>query len=277
MSKKIIDRSCTPLIVLGMHRSGTTLVSNVLDQLGLFMGSDKEVNNESLSFLLLNDKLLHFTHSFWDEVSGAYHFFDNIEAIEHAVNMLNYTFLDNAFFKQYLGRKKFDSVRGKWGWKDPRNTITFPLWLSIFPNAKFVFVYRNGVDVANSLTTRETNQKFDITVPAYSSRSRDMASAFQLWQDYNRFYLKHKLLIAQDNVFEIRYESFLGDPAPIIHGLANFAGIETQQETIEAISATINRDRAFSFVFDKEHQAFYQTIKDGPLMEKFGYNAINYE
>ncbi len=30
-----------------------------------------------------------------------------------------------------------------WGWKDPRNTFTLPMWLSIFPKARVLHVLRN--------------------------------------------------------------------------------------------------------------------------------------
>ena len=26
-----------------------------------------------------------------------------------------------------------------WGWKDPRNSITLPLWLRLYPEAKIIF------------------------------------------------------------------------------------------------------------------------------------------
>jgi hypothetical protein len=45
-----------------------------------------------------------------------------------------------------------------WGWKDPRNIFLLPLWLDIFPDAKIIHVFRNGVDVAYSLAQREKSR-----------------------------------------------------------------------------------------------------------------------
>ncbi|MBK8351014.1 MAG: hypothetical protein IPL21_04765 [Saprospirales bacterium] len=37
-----------PIIILGMHRSGTTMITKMLENLGLFVGAEKEINHESL-------------------------------------------------------------------------------------------------------------------------------------------------------------------------------------------------------------------------------------
>ncbi|MBW1793701.1 MAG: sulfotransferase [Deltaproteobacteria bacterium] len=41
-----------------------------------------------------------------------------------------------------------------WGWKDPRTTLTLPLWLKLFPKARIIHVIRNGIDSALSLWRR---------------------------------------------------------------------------------------------------------------------------
>jgi hypothetical protein len=39
-----------PVIIIGMSRSGTTLLVEMLEQLGLFAGNKKTRNNEALFF-----------------------------------------------------------------------------------------------------------------------------------------------------------------------------------------------------------------------------------
>src|SRR5450830_930719 len=55
-----------PVIILGMHRSGTTMVSELLEKLGLFVGEKKEVNNEALFFILMNTWLMREANATWD-------------------------------------------------------------------------------------------------------------------------------------------------------------------------------------------------------------------
>ena len=45
----------SPVIILGMHRSGTTMITKMLENLGLFVGAEKEVNNEALFFWKINN------------------------------------------------------------------------------------------------------------------------------------------------------------------------------------------------------------------------------
>ena len=55
-----------PIIIVGMHRSGTSLVTRLLEQLGLFVGCEKDENNESLFFQELNDWILCQAGATWD-------------------------------------------------------------------------------------------------------------------------------------------------------------------------------------------------------------------
>ena len=54
-----------------------------------------------------------------------------------------------------LRYRSVHSLPFAWGWKDPQTIFTLPLWLKLFPDAKLIYLTRNGVDVAASLLTRE--------------------------------------------------------------------------------------------------------------------------
>ena len=43
-----------PVVVVGMHRSGTSLVSRILDDCGVMMGKDLQEDHESIFFISLN-------------------------------------------------------------------------------------------------------------------------------------------------------------------------------------------------------------------------------
>ena len=44
-----------PIVVVGMHRSGTSLVSRLLDKSGVLMGKDLQEDHESEFFIGLNE------------------------------------------------------------------------------------------------------------------------------------------------------------------------------------------------------------------------------
>ena len=276
MKNKVKQALPSPIIICGMHRCGTSLISRILNGLGVFMGSDLEENHESISISALNDELLKYTHSYWDQIDGAFSFFDNKEACRQLSQVLENTISTKPFFKPYLGKQKIKDIK-YWGWKDPRNTITFPLWLSAFPNAKILFIYRNGIDTAASLIAREKKHNFDVTVPAYSTRSANYMGAFSLWNDYNTFFLKHKEKITPKNLLEIKYEDFLIEPEKFLHAISNFIGFTIDNEIIRNLSAKINAERAYPFTKNPKLIEFYNQIKNNPTLVGLGYKDLTNE
>ena len=39
-----------PIIIIGMHRSGTSMLSKILEYSDIFLGNNKDINNEALFF-----------------------------------------------------------------------------------------------------------------------------------------------------------------------------------------------------------------------------------
>ena len=67
MRKKILLPLRTdPVVILGMHRSGTTLLTRILSRLGIFMGHRLQVTNEPIFFRDLDNKLLSIAQAAWD-------------------------------------------------------------------------------------------------------------------------------------------------------------------------------------------------------------------
>lgn len=153
----------TPYIIIGMHRSGTSLVANLLNDLGLYIGWQLDNNTEATFFRERNERILNACNGSWDNPkvfdallgnSGLRRkVTDLLSGDLRSFNVLSY--LGPEYFKKY---KSVFNLDIPWGWKDPRNTVLLPIWCDIFPKAKIIHVYRNGVDVANSLSVRENRR-----------------------------------------------------------------------------------------------------------------------
>ncbi|SDE19792.1 sulfotransferase [Kordiimonas lacus] len=135
-----------PVIILGIHRSGTSLLTRMLEKIGLFVGKDLQGDHESRIFIQINNKYFEKTGSSWD--APVY----PMQAVAKT-NLLAPVF-----------RKNIDSIRdsygpmeGLWGFKDPRTVITLPFWLDLFPEAQIIYITRSPNDIARSLTRRHTN------------------------------------------------------------------------------------------------------------------------
>jgi hypothetical protein len=147
-----------PILVLGMHRSGTTMLVRVLEELGVFVGYRLDENREAKLFTKLNDWALRQANASWDDP------FKYRYLVEfHRANVLRVlkASLRGLRRLEYLGPGKFakyhsvEDLDCPWAFKDPRNTFTVDLWRDIFPDAKIVHVHRHPVDVAQSLRQRE--------------------------------------------------------------------------------------------------------------------------
>lgn len=147
--------SMNALIVLGMHRSGTSLLSGLLDKMGVNLGNklyppQRGVNEkgfwEHSDIVDTHDSLLLALESKWDDILP-----------------LDDKWLDKECVKFFFLKLKkivirdFSSVR-LWGLKDPRICRLLPLWFNIFKETKvtprYIFMCRNPFEVVSSLKKR---------------------------------------------------------------------------------------------------------------------------
>src|SRR4051812_15792503 len=142
-----------------MHRSGTSMLGRLLEQCGLFAGVRKDENNEALFFQQINTWLLGQSGARWDEPAAIHNLWRH-EKVLPLIESYIQTVLDSPRSVLFLGLQKYlsggmKSLDSPWGWKDPRNTFTLPIWLRMFPQARVISIERHGVDVAQSLRVRE--------------------------------------------------------------------------------------------------------------------------
>ncbi|HUQ51718.1 MAG TPA: sulfotransferase, partial [Gammaproteobacteria bacterium] len=146
----------SPIVVVGMHRSGTRLLVELLARLGVFMGADRQGDAESVAFMLLNEQLLHQCGAFWSEPMSAHFMLAEPNAAAQLAEGARAALA--ASFEQYAGASGWHGDAGTqlpaFGWKDPRNTFTLPVWKQVFPNLRTIHIVRHGVDVAASLARR---------------------------------------------------------------------------------------------------------------------------
>ncbi len=279
-----------PIIVIGMHRSGSSLLVKVLQQLGVFMGNDLEENNESGFFNKINDWMLLQAGASWDNPENFNYISNDFKAlmVEIVKNRLNTIHLKN-----YLGSSK-KSIKDSgfaWGWKDPRNTFTVDVWKEIFPEAKLIHIYRNPVDVVNSLIKRETSK---ITVTGnptktglkkkfygfnlpnerlfyHSFKSLDNQAAFVMWKEYVEKALKTG---ENNNILNITYESLIEDPHESYNKISSFCNLDIKQKNPESLFEVFDQSRKFAFVREKRLLDFYKKIKDDEFVVKLGYGNI---
>ena len=145
----------TCILILGMHRSGTSALTGVLNLLDVYLGSDLMEGNsanqkgyfENNHFYQVNEKLLSMIDSSWDDV------FFNDEKIK---SIEKFDDLKSVIQKEF----EFANI---FAIKDPRLIYLFPIYKKVLESLqidiKIILPYRNPVEVANSLNRRDSMSK----------------------------------------------------------------------------------------------------------------------
>jgi hypothetical protein len=161
-----------PLIMAGMHRSGTSYVASVLKAAGVAVGerlfgptfANVRGHFEDLDFTALHIRML---QALGVPTSGWV-----------VVNQPN---VERRFEREAIELVAARAHLDAWGWKDPRNTLFLDFWLRLVPEAHFLFVYRSPWEVVDSLFRRGD---FDITI--------DPLLGVRAWVDHNARILRFR-------------------------------------------------------------------------------------
>lgn len=215
-----------PIGIIGMHRSGTSLVARLLNVAGLFLGDESallpasEFNEaghwEHISFIDINERLLSAFGGDWSDpplLPAGWLQLDEVRLLlAEASEFVAETF----------------SAYQPWGWKDPRTTLVLPFWHELLPDTRWIICVRNPLDVVDSLRRREHVEPSHVCA---------------LWQAYTELALIHT---RPENRLIIQYEDFFsGDRPDTLAQLLKFVGLDgvlDDEETVLTLDAVIRDD-----------------------------------
>jgi len=144
------------IVVLGMHRSGTSVIARALQVIGIQLGNRLmppfEGNNskgfwEDVDINALNIEILHSLKSDW-------HFVAPLQPADVS------TLCANGYLQRAteLLQKKTDAIK-LFGFKDPRTAKLLPFWKEVFTHGEwqvsYVIVIRHPLSVCASLAKRD--------------------------------------------------------------------------------------------------------------------------
>jgi hypothetical protein len=199
----------SPTCIIGMHRSGTSMVAQLLNLCGLNLGAEDKLlgpspNNarghfEHTGFLEIDEGLLKHFGGSWDNPPILNPGWETDPSLQYSFEK---------------AEKLIDTFAGKapWGWKEPRTTYLLPFWQKLLPDLRYVICVRNPLDVARSLEKRD-----GLSIPA----------AAQLWSQYTREAIQNTEGRARIITF---YEDYFSDRAGEVTRVAKFCGLETVGE-----------------------------------------------
>lgn len=284
-----------PLIVIGMHRSGTTLLSRLLQRVGVFMGVDRNRNEEARFTVALNEWWFRQASATWDCPEPMDELLADEALREWLVDYAGGIVRGPAArrflgIRRYLGCRGLDRIGGPWGWKDPRTTYTLPFWLELFPAARVIHVTRHGVDVAASLKVRRERvvadnlrryrrlrglYQRDPRAPKRRGfgpqpRCRTLAGGFDLWEAYVERARTHVDALGE-RAYELQYEALLAQPVAELERLLTFAGVAATAGQLQSATAGLEPSRAHAWRQDADARAFAESVRD--RLDRQGYGG----
>jgi LPS sulfotransferase NodH len=280
-------RQMQPLIILGMHRSGTSLTVRLLRDLGIHMGSRLSRDAEAIHFQKINRRIYRSAGSNWGVIDGLLESMESAQFVEtnteRALQALfpGRTLLNSRKgISDFFGEPLWDQVSSGepiwWGWKDPRTTLTFPVWLRVFPHARFLHVLRNGIDVAISMHRRSIKQSKKIwkrLFPLdYIPETLDFDYCFRLWEKHIAYLDKNRALIPANQFLEIRYEDLLTNPHPMMQSIAEFMAYPLDEKPLEAVYKQIDTSRLFDRSYAKPYWDHIRSLGNSRWMRKYDYS-----
>lgn len=188
------------IVVLGMHRSGTSVVAELIGALGVYLGDtllgpnqdNPTGHHEPIELIELNDRILAAAGGSWSSPPS-----------RQAVLTAGRSFREEVA-SWVKARNRSNPV---WGWKDPRTVLTFDLFRPLLRRPRLVVVRRQCDAVALSLQKRD---------------GTDYAANVALCEAYNRRI--DNILKGRVPRLELHYERVRADPKHSLIELARFVG-----------------------------------------------------
>jgi hypothetical protein len=242
------------ICILGMHRSGTSVVAKAVGVLGAYLGGGEELlpaapdNPEGFwerrDLCALGERLLAALGTTWDTVAPLPEAWLESPAVgplrEELAALIGGVF----------------AGRPLWAWKDPRTCLLLPLWKEVLRGAGVdlgvLFTVRNPLDVARSLHKRD---------------GLPLARGLGVWFNYNLSAIR---AVGELPVAFVSYDRFLEGPRRELVRCASALGLPwpVPASAVEASLASLARPELRHSASDSEELIAAGAV--APVRELYG-------
>jgi hypothetical protein len=299
-----------PLFIIGHWRSGTTYMHNLLSQdknfgylttfqaylPGVFLGAEKLfkplVSQSIPKKRPMDDVPMHADYPQEDQYAiGAfcpysyYHgwcfpknmeFYNSSVCMEHASKEIIEEW--KRYYLYILKKITFYQKGKQLVLKNQDNTGKIRILLEMFPDAKFIFLYRNPYDLYYSM------MKFmKITIPRFCVQKPPQIemveeSMMHLYIAMTQKYLKERQLIPNGNLIQVRYEDFITKPfqeIKKIYEMLQLKGFQGAEASFDSYIRTQWNMKKDQYTVDEESKKKIEK-KWGFALKEFGYETSHF-
>ncbi len=159
--------------------------------------------------------------------------------------------------------------------KNPANTARIKLLLEMFPDAKFIHIYRNPYHVFLSMK-RDIEAEMTLYCVQKPKPWEEIEKAMvNLYNKMFEKYFRESELIPEGNLVEVRYEDFVAEPfkeAKRIYEELNLPGFEKVKNEFKKFIAMQASIKPHRYVIDEElREKIYRYFK--MTIERWGYEV----
>ena len=241
-----------PIVIGGIGGSGTRLVTQILQHEGVSFGGvmNEELDNLWFSLLFVRRTILLKP---LDDVRRLAWLFTNAMRSGLPIPEVLFPLLNEAarydrgpaLTKAVLEQAR-DSMMNPpllssstpWGWKQPNTHVMVPLLSRCFPAMKYVYVVRNGLDMAFSDNQNQLKYFWgDLLLEGDTSPSP--CNALRYWvASYKR--ISGDAALLGDRLYILDYDLLCKKPAEQIQRLNRFLGLEVDAKLLQSAAGSVS-------------------------------------
>lgn len=159
--------------------------------------------------------------------------------------------------------------------KNPCNIFRIRTLAAIFPDARFIFIYRNSYPVVESFF-RFVNEVLPGSELQHLAGGLQREKFARLYKDALDEYMIAKESISPGNLVEIKYEEFLKQPVEILRGLYSSLNIPGIEEALPLMESYLENNHPDTRIPYKIAPETFRLVNEyaGDIVKKLGYQIV---
>ncbi len=278
-----------PIVIGGVGGSGTRVIAELLQMLGVFIGNDLNESLDNLAFTLLFKRKAWYSRNCYNEpqLNRGLSIIEKAMTFERKFTFQEYLFIFKAMTvmsikghnREKAGNGRWSLVRAKniimapnnenaiyqaWGWKEPNSHLILPTLTSFFCDLKYIHCIRSGLDMAFSPNQQQLyNWGSLFNVHPSEPGINIHEAAFRYWVEANRQAIETGKKLGPAKFLLLNYDQLCENPETGVKSIIDFLGLNADEHMIAKMislpekPATTNRYRNNDVSWLSQEDAYF--------------------
>ncbi len=177
-----------------------------------------------------------------------------------------YHSLKDHSYKEIVNQLHFIRAKRKkgegWGDKTPHYILDLDILYELFPDSKYIYIVRDGRDVALSLLAKPWGPK-------------NLYSCAEYWKQCNAENPVYETLKKKNQLISLKYEELLTNTAEVLQGICEFLDYEPSKDEKESLIKTCQKGNfnKWKTKLVAEQKSIFESVAFDTLT-RFGYETL---